>query len=249
MKTIRFSLILWLLGMAGVFSLLGIGLPSGVTTDLPLSLWEIKALVLIQPTILLSLAVVVGTTLAEKVGLEAPLIRAIANRNPWQPALVPQLLPGLLGGLLGGLLLTLVQWAAIWILPSAFISRAQALGSHTAVISRLLYGGVTEEILLRWGLMTLLAWGIWRLFGRHQLRPGAGVFVGAIVISAVLFGWGHVPLALTLGVPITPVVLAYLILGNAMFGLIAGVLYWRSGLESAMIAHMIAHLVMLIAVG
>ncbi|KAB1991115.1 CPBP family glutamic-type intramembrane protease, partial [Haemophilus parainfluenzae] len=69
-----------------------------------------------------------------------------------------------------------------------------------------------------------------------------------IVLSALLFGLGHVPLALTLGAPVTAVVITYLILGNAIFGLIAGYLYWRHGLESAMMAHMMAHLVMLVTV-
>ena len=34
---------------------------------------------------------------------------------------------------------------------------------------------------------------------------------------------------------------------NALFGFVAGFLYWRRGLEAAMIAHMVAHLIMVSA--
>ncbi len=40
-------------------------------------------------------------------------------------------------------------------------------------------------------------------------------------------------------------IIAYVIIANALFGIVAGFLYWRRGLESAMIAHMLAHGVML----
>jgi membrane protease YdiL (CAAX protease family) len=56
--------------------------------------------------------------------------------------------------------------------------------------SRLLYGGITEELLLRWGLMTLLVWAGWRIFERGRGKPPAVYFVGAIIISAIIFGLG-----------------------------------------------------------
>jgi len=40
----------------------------------------------------------------------------------------------------------------------------------------------------------------------------------------------------------------YVIGGNFIFGSIAGYLYWKKGLEAAMIAHMLAHVVMLTAI-
>ena len=38
-------------------------------------------------------------------------------------------------------------------------------------------------------------------------------------------------------------VVAYVTLGNAMFGVIAGYLYWRRGLEAAIGAHIVAHVI------
>jgi membrane protease YdiL (CAAX protease family) len=45
---------------------------------------------------------------------------------------------------------------------------------------------------------------------------------------------------------ITTPLVAYIILGNASFGFIAGYLYWKRGLECAIGAHMVAHLTMIV---
>jgi hypothetical protein len=42
-------------------------------------------------------------------------------------------------------------------------------------------------------------------------------------------------------------VIGFVVLANSVFGVIAGYLYWKLGLESAMIAHMFVHVIILIA--
>ena len=39
----------------------------------------------------------------------------------------------------------------------------------------------------------------------------------------------------------------YLLLGNGIFGVAAGWLFWRYGLEAAMLAHMLIHLMLYMA--
>lgn len=56
---------------------------------------------------------------------------------------------------------------------------------------------------------------------------------------------GHLPVARVLSPTLTAPLVAYVIIANALFGVVAGYLYWRRGLESAVIAHMLAHVVML----
>ncbi|HSE24922.1 MAG TPA: CPBP family glutamic-type intramembrane protease, partial [Pyrinomonadaceae bacterium] len=114
-------------------------------------------------------------------------------------------------------------------------------------LTRLLYGGITEELLFRWGVMTLLVWASWRIFQRGQGRPRAICFVSVIVISSVIFGIGHLPIVAALGAGFTIPIVAYVIVANSIFGLIAGYLYWQKGLEAAIIAHMSAHLVIVTA--
>jgi len=49
-----------------------------------------------------------------------------------------------------------------------------------------------------------------------------------------------------MGIALTPTLTLFLLLQNSLFGLLAGYLYWRWGLEAAMLAHIVVHLVLAI---
>jgi membrane protease YdiL (CAAX protease family) len=108
-----------------------------------------------------------------------------------------------------------------------------------------LYGGISEEILLRLFLMTLVAWVIGRISKRSAQSPA--VAWSAIVIAAVLFGVGHLPAVAQLG-PISAIVVVRTVSLNAVGGAAFGWLYWRRGLISAMLAHFSADIVLLVIV-
>ncbi|NEQ29129.1 MAG: CPBP family intramembrane metalloprotease, partial [Microcoleus sp. SIO2G3] len=233
--------ILWLVGIVGVISIFWMQLPIPEAAELPSS--AIKLLTLIQPTILLTLAVFAGVNLAHRVGLSAPLAEAKACSGSLGSAIKPQLVPGLIGGVAGGVILSSISlwWRSF--LPSDFLMKAEDLARNTPFLTRILYGGVTEEILIRWGLMTLLVWVLWRLFQRGQWMPNVTCFAIAIAISSLIFWIGHLPIAFVLSTEVTASLVGYVIIGNSIFGLIAGYLYWKKGLEAAMIAHMLFHVI------
>jgi hypothetical protein len=110
--------------------------------------------------------------------------------------------------------------------------------------TRLLYGGLTEEVLIRWGLMTLLVWIAWRLFQKRHAKPTGTCFVLVILFSSFVFGLGHLPVAGVILPQLTLAVVLFVILANSAFGIVAGYLYWKHGLESAMIAHVLCHVVL-----
>jgi hypothetical protein len=247
--------ILWLAGMAGALSVLLIdlsallaNLPATAGLELPFHPLLIKLLSAGQTTILLSIAIFIGVKLAPLVGLSAPAAEALASGNSFLSALKPQVLPGLIAGSLLGVAI-LSMWLLFRpILPLVFVARAEKLNSAMPLLTRLLYGGITEELLLRWGLMTLLVWVAWRIFQRGRGTPRAIHAVSAIVISSVVFGIGHLPLASALEVDFTLPIVAFIVLANSLFGLIAGYLYWQKGLEAAIIAHMSTHIVIVTAI-
>lgn len=241
-------------GLAGVFSFLLVDLPALVAllpvpagTEIPQITPTIKLLSLIQPTILLALAVLAGVALSHRVGLSSPAAEAAASGNPVWPSFKPQIVPGVIGGLSGGVAIVAVTLLTKPFLSAETVERIAAFGRLVPVPTRLLYGGITEELLLRWGLMTLLVWAAWRLLQRREGEPKAAYVVGAIVISSLVFGVGHLPVAYMILPQVTVVLTLYVIVANSIFGLIAGYLYWKRGLESAMLAHMLAHVVMLTA--
>jgi hypothetical protein len=244
-------LILWGSGMLGVLSFLLVDLNSFLEM-IPLPEGDERPIVgpllavasLVQSTILVSVAVIIGMFLARSVGLASPVTEAIAaGHDPWKP-LRGQLVPGVLGGILGGLGIILTAFISRLYLPPAVAEKSDAFTALLPLITRLLYGGITEELLLRWGFLTLIVWLGWRVLQKGQESPRPIFFVAAIVLSAVVFGLGHLPLAHMLfpneGVGLT----LFVISANSLFGLIAGFLYWKKGLESAILAHMVAHVVM-----
>lgn len=250
----RLFMILWLAGFAGVLSLLWVDLnaliailPFPVGTEVPAITPALKFLSLVQPAIILSVAVLIGVSLASRVGLSAPVAEAAAGGGDLVSAFKPQIVPGIVGGSIGGvaIILTALLWRPL--LPPEVVTRIAQLGNLLPLPTRLLYGGITEELLLRWGLMTLLVWATWRLFQKGQKIPKSVHFVAAIFVSSVIFGIGHLPIAYMLLPEATLTLTLFVIVGNSMFGLIAGYLYWKKGLESAVVAHMLAHVVLLTA--
>jgi len=222
-------------------------LPIPAGTEIPKFTPLLKILSLVQPSVILFVAVLVGVALASKVGLSSPVAEAAASGTDLVSALKPQIVPGIIGGLTGGASIVLV--GLLWkpFLPSEVVALISEFGKLMPLPTRLLYGGITEELLLRWGLMTLLVWAAWRLIQKGRNKPKSAHFVVAILISSAVFGIGHLPVALLLVPQATAALIAFVVAANSLFGLIAGYLYWKKGLESAMIAHMLAHVVMLTA--
>ena len=250
----RLFVILWLAGLAGVISFLLIDLnaliailPIPPGTEMPLSIPALKLLTVIQQAIILAVAVLVGVVLASKVGLSSPVAEAAASGGDSVSAFKPQIIPGIVGGLTGGVSLVLIAAALKPFLSPEVLARLGEYGKILPLPTRLLYGGIIEELLLRWGLMTLLVWAAWRLFQKGQNRPKPAFLVGAILISSVVFAIGHLPMAFMLFPELTLALKLFVIVGNSAFGVIGGYLYWKKGLESAMIAHALTHVVMFTA--
>ncbi|HVL35766.1 MAG TPA: CPBP family glutamic-type intramembrane protease [Burkholderiales bacterium] len=109
-----------------------------------------------------------------------------------------------------------------------------------ALATGIAYGGVTEEVMMRWGLLSALA-----CLALRRAAPSVA-FPVAIAVSALVFAALHLPAALAFAAPEAPV-LARTLLLNGLGGLAFGWLYWRHTLESAMIAHATVHVVFCLA--
>ncbi|HZF93435.1 MAG TPA: CPBP family glutamic-type intramembrane protease [Allosphingosinicella sp.] len=232
MKTIWWRLSL--LGLAGVASLLLMPLERLVAVPIdPMLLRLISA---VQPALLTVAAAALGAWAAPKVGLDAPAVRAWAEGRPVLPVLRGRLAMALAVGALAG----------VMILGFGELLRVQGLGQQMArmevpLVTRLLYGGVTEEVLTRWGLMSLFVWSAWRLAGRGAAVAAWCYWAGGLA-AALLFAAGHLPMLSLLVADPPGWLVAAILVGNTVPGLLFGWLYWRRGLEAAMIAHGFAHL-------
>ena len=112
--------------------------------------------------------------------------------------------------------------------------------------TKLLYGGVTEELLTRWGLVSLFAW-VGRRVAGSSAHAGAIVPAAAVTLAAILFGIGHLPLLHLIAPAAGPGLVASVLLANIVPGLFFGWLFITRGLEAAIIAHAGAHLLSTLA--
>ncbi len=239
----RFTLLLITLGLIGVASLLVLPVETLGPEAPPLPTGLIRALSLIQPLLLTIGAGYLGTRLAPKVSLDAPAIRLLANGRSPMRALLRQLGRAVPVAVVVGLLLIAYGITFETFVASAendALARIEALKAPAVV--RVLYGGITEEIIARWGIMTLVVWIVWRLTGRPA-RPSRSAYGIGMAVAALLFAAGHLPIlhAALLSPPLWLVV--FVIAANSLAGLAFGLLFVRDGLEAAMLGHALAHVV------
>jgi membrane protease YdiL (CAAX protease family) len=202
----------------------------------------IVGLAVLQNGILLAAAIVIGMILAGRVGLEMPLIRAWATREPLRNATTIVRAGAFVGAAAG---VALVLSDAIFFLTHlpAAIHAAFEIPLWKRLAAGVLYGGITEELLMRLFLMSLVVWLLGRWWKTADGRPAAGAFRAAIIVVAVLFALGHLPITSVIA-PLTPALVLRALVLNGVAGVAFGYLYWRHGLEAAMLGHMSAHLVM-----
>jgi membrane protease YdiL (CAAX protease family) len=245
-KSAKPSILLFSLGFIGIASIVPLipQLLSLQPAELPMSVEMVQVISVAQSSILLLLMIWLGSVFSKKVGLSAPVVFAIARSESALNQLKPQLLPAVIGGVVGGIFILLFSGMLSSYLPPEFISAGEKL--MPPWYTKMLYGGITEELLIRWGLMSFFVWGSYRITQKVGSEIRSYNYVIAIILSALIFGLSHLPVAFTLSPEITASLVAYIILGNAAFGFIAGYLYWKRGLECAIAAHIIAHITMII---
>lgn len=197
----------------------------------------------VELSLLLTVAVLVGLYLAPHLGFQSHVLNRISKNTRIAPALRSELPPALGGGLLVGLVLVVGERVAPEIVEGQPEMAVDLL--IQSIPLRLLYGGITEELLLRWGVMMVLVFILWKVAGRSGDRPSSKIVWTAIVGAAVLFGVMHLPTAIPVYGPLTPEVIGFVVGLNTIGGIVFGWLFWRYSLEAAMIGHGFAHIVAL----
>lgn len=192
----------------------------------------------LQAAVVLGLMAFAGLRMSHRSRLQAPWLRAWLARGP-MPGF-PWAMPVLAGLAAGLLAIGLTQLIDPHLPPPFHPVVAGATGSAWHGFLASFYGAIGEEIQLRLFLMTLLVWLFARVAGK---APTPTMYWTAIALSALAFGAGHLPAAAQVW-PLDAVVVGRTILVNAAAALVFGWLYWRRGLEVAMLAHFSADLVL-----
>ena len=218
-------------------------LEGALLQNLPVPIYVLLGGQFIQSLIIFVVAIFVGLSLVKRVGLEIPILEGWLEGKPVMDYLKSIIPISILLGIIAGILIIGLQFifafAGIAITAPASQLNPPAWQGFLASF----YGGINEEILLRLFLMTLLVWIFFKIKKTEEGKPTKVSIWLAIIIAAILFGAGHLPTVSALTALTIPIVV-YIIILNSVGGIIFGWLYWKKGLESAMIGHFTADLIL-----
>jgi membrane protease YdiL (CAAX protease family) len=188
-------------------------------------------LLMVNPLVLTLVMCLAGAATAPRLGLAAEWILGSTLD-------LAILRLGLVTGLVGGLLAAVIDQfsAPLWQTADLTIPTLLDGAGPMQLILGVLYGGLTEEIMLRWGLLSLLFWAL-----AKALPRGAACWI-AVIAAAFLFAAGHLPAVLASGAELAPALLIRILGLNAALGIVYGLLYVRKSLGAAMAAHAGTHL-------
>lgn len=212
--------------------------------------WDILLLDRLVYILLYSVLGGIGLIVAHRIGLGMPLVEAWIKREP---------APYRFRNIVAIASIT----AVVLVLLSLFLHTVVFDPPLHAMLEKLditlpegantppLYGflaaisaGITEETLYRLFGLSLLAWLGGLLFHDSEGRPKLVVFWIANVLFALAFGAAHLPKVAAMGLPINTFVVIYTLVFNGIGGLAFGWLFWTFGLESAMLTHFFADVIM-----
>lgn len=196
-----------------------------------------------QSTLYLVLMIYLGNVFSKRLGLTMPIVSAWLNSESVSEKVGYVTRAGLLGGLVGGVFIVVFSWLMSPLFPQEFVDVSNNFSP--AWYTKILYGGITEEILVRWGLMSFIAWLSFRVTQPSHQAVSAHNYIVGIVLSSLIFGALHLPAMFVLTETINTALIFYIIVGNSVFGLVSGFLFWKRGLECAMLAHISAHIVVI----
>ncbi|EHP87896.1 CPBP family intramembrane glutamic endopeptidase [Methanotorris formicicus] len=129
-----------------------------------------------------------------------------------------------------GLFLGVILGAISTIAEYSMILNLRSMSTHLTICGMFLsvYGGINEEVIFRLFLMGSFAY----LLSELGIKRAVEV---SLVTSPILFAIGHTPVSMEFISKKT--IMSMLFVSNFIFGLVFGYIYWKKGLEYAMVSH------------
>lgn len=188
----------------------------------------------VQSAVLVLLSSVFGLRMASTIGFNTAIA---VDANGVRVAVITAIVLG-----------CVIVGSDVWVFAPYLAAPTGTAFHWLGLVSSVVYGGIVEEILLRLFVMTFIVWIMRKIIGAYgiDILP-AWVFWWAIALSSLLFAAGHLPVTFALLCPVggdcTPLIIRAMLL-NGIGGIGFGYIYWRHGLTSAMLSHMVTHVVM-----
>ena len=183
---------------------------------------------MINPLILSLIALLIGHFLHEKTELKS----IIYEKGNFKDTILVSVISGVLVGLCLGMGNLVFNSGA----EDMIVEKA----SFINLLGGISHGGIIEELITRFGLMTFITFMLVKIFKRKTTF----IYIISIILSAVIFSLGHLPSALVGIDEHYFIIIVKVITLNTFAGTVYGFLYYKYYLESAMLAHVFTHMTM-----
>ncbi|GGI88539.1 CPBP family glutamic-type intramembrane protease [Legionella impletisoli] len=179
-----------------------------------------------------------GSLLSKSSPLDAPILSPLLKGDTIVFNIQDSLLP-VFGITIVGLIIFLGLYYGVF---TRFIAKPEqhimrSLRRVLGLDGCMLYSGVSDEIIARWGLMNVTAFFGFLFTGHYS----DAIIWTAIIVSGVLFALGQLPTYLAAGCKASRTFLYALVLLNVWQSIVFGFIFWHYGLLMAIMAHMIFH--------
>ncbi len=209
--------------------------------DVPMPLPLTMLIIVAQSALLFAILIFIGLKLSTKLGFQIPIVEKLVAKEKIDFNVKPLIKISVILGSLTGVAIILFDLILSRVgLESIFKEISVPIWQGFLAS---FYGGINEEIVMRLFFMTFIVWLLTKIIGsKGKIIENNLIVWTAIIVAALLFGIGHLPITSEL-VTITPLIIFRALLLNGIAGIVFGWLYWKKGLESAMIAHFSADII------
>jgi hypothetical protein len=180
-----------------------------------------------------------GAVLSKITGLRAPILEVLLGGQSGMDELLPILLPALFYSFCALLVFCLLyHYLAKYVIDEKSLNIITQLRRVMGLDGCILYGGVVEEIIGRWGLMNLATF--FALIFMNQISPL--IVWLSILISGLIFSVGQLPAYIAAGCTSSRRFIYSFILLSLCQSVFFGYVFWQYGLVCSILAHMFFHL-------
>lgn len=242
----NWQLFFWLLGLSSIIIVIRVFTASALSGDLAsqfgISTRYLGAILTVQSLLPIILALLLGLFFFRFTGLGAPLLEAWTGHRAEKSEIWKSLSAGLWPGVLLGTVVFFldIAFANLGVTDAAVFVHAPW---WKKIISAF-YQGITVEILMRLLIMNFFVWLAAKIVRAAPGRlPPAHYWIG-IGLSALILILGHAANLAAAG-RFFPLDTARIVVFNGLPAVVYGWMFWRRGLESAMLAHVAADLILI----
>ena len=200
---------------------------------------RVSKIAVIQTALMVFLLILAGTALSTYTQLDAPILKKILTQQLLFSDVQERLLDVFIYTVIGFLVYLVLYYKIILAyLDEKTIHVMKNMRAAIGLDGCMLFGGVVEELIARWGIMNLTAFFIF-LF-TQQLSP---YLIGAsMILSGLFLSIGQLPAYYAAGCHYGRRFVYALVSLNVCQALLFGMIFWHYGLLSAIISHMLFHL-------